>query len=201
MKILAVEDDPVARRVLHQALKKLDHEVVLTSDGEQAREVLVRKSVRVVVSDWVMPKVDGLERCRRIRARTGADPVDVMPLTSRTAHHDNQREAADAGVDEFLTKPLDLNERWMRLRVAERTLRFAPQAQHLETFLPVCSYGKKARNDENYWQQIEGPINKRPGTDFSHSVRPDCYKAVVLPELEQHRAAQARAIPHVDRTN
>ena len=76
-----------------------------------------------------------------------------------------------------------------------------PQAQHLETFLPVCSYGKKARNDENYWQQIEGPINKRPGTDFSHSVRPDCYKAVVLPELEQHRAAQARAIPHVDRTN
>jgi DNA-binding response OmpR family regulator len=201
LKILAVEDDPVARRVLHQALKKLDHEVVLAVDGEQALEVLVREPVRVVVSDWVMPKVDGLELCRRIRARTGADPVYFMPLTSRTAHHDNQREAADAGVDEFLTKPLDLNELWMRLRVAERILRFATQVQQLETFLPICSYCKKVRDDQNYWQQIESYINERTGTDFSHSVCPDCYKAVVLPELEQIRAAQARAIPHVDRTN
>ncbi|GAB1488279.1 hypothetical protein MASR2M8_07240 [Opitutaceae bacterium] len=201
MKILAVEDDPVARRVLHQALKKLDHEVVLVDDGEQALDVLIREPVRVVVSDWVMPKVDGLELCRRIRARAGADYVYFILLTSRTADHDNQREAADAGVDDFLTKPLDLNELWMRLRVAERILRFATQVQQLETFLPICSYCKKVRDDQNYWQQIESYINERTGTDFSHSVCPDCYKAVVVPELEQIRAAQARAIPHVDRTH
>lgn len=201
MKILAVEDDPVARRVLHQALRKLDHEVVAAADGEEALDILVREPVRVVVSDWVMPKLDGLELCRRIRARTGVDYVYFILLTSRTADQENQREAADAGVDDFLTKPLDLNELWMRLRVAERILRFATQVQQLETFLPICSYCKKVRDDQNYWQQIESYINERTGTDFSHSVCPDCYKAVVVPELEQIRAAQARPKPHVERTN
>lgn len=202
MKILAVEDDPVARRVLQQALRKLDHDVVVAVDGEEALEILARDPARVVVSDWVMPKLDGLELCRRIRARTGADYVYFILLTSRSADTENQREAADAGVDDFLTKPLDFNELWMRLRVAERILRFATQVQQLETFLPICSYCKKVRDDQNYWQQIESYINERTGTDFSHSVCPDCYKAVVVPELEQIKAAQAKATkPHVDRTH
>lgn len=200
LKILAVEDDPVARRVLHQALRNLDHEVLLAEDGEQALAVLEREPVRVVVSDWMMPKLDGLELCRRIRARPGADYVYFILLTGRTADRANQGEAADAGVDDFLTKPLDPTELWMRLRVAERILRYATQVQQLEAFLPICSYCKKVRDDQNYWQQIEGYINARTGTDFSHSVCPDCYKDVVLPEIEKLHPAN-REKPHVERAD
>src|SRR5690606_15314515 len=102
LQILAVEDDPVARRVLRQALKKLGHEVIEAEDGEAALDALERDKVRVIVSDWMMPQMDGLEFCRRVRDRPGEDYVYFILLTSRTASIENEREAADAGVDDFL---------------------------------------------------------------------------------------------------
>ncbi|HEY1108703.1 MAG TPA: response regulator [Opitutaceae bacterium] len=191
MKILAVEDDAVARAVLRQALRKLGHDVVEAHDGEAAWKVLESEPVRVVVSDWMMPNSDGLDLCRKIRNRVGSEYIYFILLTSRDATADNQNEAADAGVDDFLTKPLDVSELWTRLRVAERILRYTTQVRQLEEMLPICSYCKKIRDDQNYWQQIEGYISERTGSDFSHSVCPDCYKGVVLPELEQIKASLA----------
>ncbi len=187
MKVLAVEDDPVALAVLTRALKKLGHEVVTASDGHSALELLGRDPVRTVVSDWVMPGVDGLELCRRVRARLGSDYVYFILLTGQLPSEENQREAIEAGVDDFLQKPLVMQEIWMRLRVAERILRFATQVRQLEQFLPICGYCKKVRDDGNYWQQIESYINARTGTDFSHSVCPDCYANVIMPQLEALR--------------
>ncbi|HEX2101526.1 MAG TPA: response regulator [Candidatus Synoicihabitans sp.] len=192
MKVLTVEDDPVARRVLRQALARLGHEVVEAANGSDALKVLERDAVRVVVSDWEMPTMDGLEFCRQVRSRRTEEYVYFILPTSRTASVGNQREAADAGVDDFLNKPLDVNELWMRLRVAERILKFATQVRQLEAFLPICSYCKKIRDDQNYWTQIESYINERTGTDFSHSVCPECYNRVIMPELEKIRAEAAR---------
>ena len=205
MKILAVEDDPVASAILVQTLKRLGHDVVAAVNGEQALQALASDPVRVVVSDWVMPDVDGLELCRRVRARLGEDYVYFILLTSQQPSEANQREAIEAGVDDFLQKPLVTQEIWMRLRVAERILRYATQVRQLEAFLPICGYCKKVRDDQNYWQQIEGYINARTGTDFSHSVCPDCYKQVITPQLEQlsreMEEEEKRSHPHVRRTN
>ena len=196
MKILAVEDDPVARAVLRQALRQLGHEAVEAPDGESAWEILQDEPFRVVVSDWVMPRCDGLDLCRRIRGRVGTEYLYFILLTSRDASRDNQTEAADAGVDDFLTKPLDLTELWTRLRVAERILRYTTQVRQLEEMLPICSYCKKIRDDQNYWQQLEGYISERTGSDFSHSVCPDCYTRVVLPEIEKiHAASSTPSVP------
>ena len=201
VKILTVEDDAVARALLRQALRRLGHEAVEALDGEAAWEVLQKadNGVRVVVSDWVMPNSDGLELCRKIRQRVGAEYVYFILLTSRDATTDNQTTAADAGVDDFLTKPLDVSELWTRLRVAERILRYTTQVRQLEEMLPICSYCKKIRDDQNYWQQLEGYISERTGSDFSHSVCPDCYQRVVMPELAQIKAAAAKSTPSVER--
>jgi DNA-binding response OmpR family regulator len=187
VKILAVEDDAVARAVLRQALRRLGHDVLEARDGAAAWELLQTESVRVVVSDWMMPNLDGLELCRRVRARTDAEYTYFILLTSRDATEENQTAAADAGVDDFLTKPLDLSELWTRLRVAERILKYTTQVRQLEEMLPICSYCKKIRDDQNYWQQLEGYISERTGSDFSHSVCPDCYKQVVVPQLEEFK--------------
>src|SRR3954470_13968778 len=112
MKILAVEDDAVARAVLRKALHRLGHEVIEATDGNEAWERLQSEPVRVVVSDWMMPQTDGLELCGRIRRRTGQEYIYFILLTSRDASEENSRAAADAGVDDFLTKPLDLAELW-----------------------------------------------------------------------------------------
>jgi phosphoserine phosphatase RsbU/P len=198
VKILAVEDDAVARAVLRQALRRLGHDSVEAADGESAWQLLQNEPVRVVVSDWTMPNSDGLELCRKIRGRPGAEYIYFILLTSRDATEENQNAAADAGVDDFLTKPLDLPELWMRLRVAERILKYTTQVRQLEEMLPICSYCKKIRDDQNYWQQLEGYISERTGSDFSHSVCPDCYTRVVLPELAQLKAMVApRSTPAV----
>ncbi len=211
MKVLAVEDDPVARAVLVRTLRKLGHEVITVSDGLSALDHLASDPVRVIVSDWVMPGLDGLELCRRVRARLGSDYVYFILLSGKSPSEENQREAIEAGVDDFLRKPLDSQEIWMRLHVAERILRFATQVRQLEAFLPICGYCKKIRDDKNYWQKIESYINARTGTDFSHSICPDCYTRVVLPELQSlgidPTTAEAstpppppRPCPHVRRT-
>jgi DNA-binding response OmpR family regulator len=199
VKILAVEDDAVARAVLRQALRRLGHDVVEAPDGEAAWALLQNEPVRVIVSDWMMPHSDGLDLCRRIRHRAGAEYIYFILLTSRDATEENQTAAADAGVDDFLTKPLDLPELWTRLRVAERILRYTTQVRQLEEMLPICSYCKKIRDDRNYWQQLEGYISERTGSDFSHSVCPDCYQGVVLPELEKFKATLAAKPPTVER--
>lgn len=196
MKILAVEDDAVARTVLRQALLRLGHDSVEAADGEAAWELLQKNdTVRVVVSDWMMPRADGLDLCRRIRKRTNAEYIYFILLTSRDATAENQTSAADAGVDDFLTKPLDLPELWTRLRVAERILRYTTQVRQLEEMLPICSYCKKIRDDQNYWQQLEGYISERTGSDFSHSVCPDCYQRVLVPELEKIKQSSAALTP------
>jgi DNA-binding response OmpR family regulator len=196
MKILAVEDDHASRLILAQALRKLGHEVVEAGDGDEAlRRLGSEDPPRVVVSDWTMPKLDGLQLIRQIRARLNAEYTYFILLTARTPDDDNQREAIEAGVDDFLTKPLDLTELWMRLRVAERILRFTTQVRQLEAFLPICSYCKKVRDDQNYWQGIETYINARTGSEFSHSVCPECYERVIAPELARLRASSATGIP------
>lgn len=185
MKILAVEDDKVAAAVMRQALTRLGHEVVLATDGEEAWTALEADAVRVIVSDWTMPRMDGLELCRRVRARTQQQYVYFILLTGHDATEENQRVAAEAGVDDFLTKPLDLAQLWTRLRVAERILRYTTQVRQLEELLPICAYCKKIRDDKNYWQQMESYINERTGSDFSHSICPDCYQRVIVPEMEK----------------
>jgi phosphoserine phosphatase RsbU/P len=199
MKVLAVEDDEVGRTVLRQALRTLGYEVVEAIDGETAWARLQGEPVRIVVSDWMMPGIDGLELCRRIRARAGPDYVYFILVTARDASTGNQRIATDAGVDDFLTKPIDLQELWMRLHVAERILRYTTRVRQLEQLLPICSYCKKVRDDRNYWQQIESYIEQRTGSEFSHSVCPDCYQRIVLPDLQRVLQAVPKAKPAAER--
>jgi hypothetical protein len=187
VKILAVEDDAVARAVLRRALQKLGHEVIEAKDGREAWASMEAEPVRVIVSDWMMPQLSGLELCRRLRARAGEEYVYFILITANSADSTNRIEAADAGVDDFLSKPLNVEELWMRLRVAERILQFATQVRLLEELLPICSYCKKIRDDQNYWQQMESYINERTGSEFSHSVCPDCVVRVVQPQLDKMR--------------
>jgi len=201
LKILTVEDDLVARKILVQALHRLGYETAEAADGEEALRIIEQEPVRAIVSDWLMPGIDGLELCRRIRTRVNSEYAYFILLTSREADPANQREAIEAGVDDFLTKPLDLQELWMRLRVAERILKFTTQVRQLEAFLPICSYCKKVRDDHNYWQQIEAYINERTGSEFSHSICPDCYQRVIIPELDKLRASMPPPKPKAERSS
>jgi len=185
MKVIAAEDDDVLRSILCLALKKLGHEAIPAADGELAFEALKREPVSVVVSDWMMPRVDGLELCRRVRARPAGEYVYFILLTVQDATEENKRLAADAGVDDFLTKPLNQSDLWLRLRVAERILQSNSRVRRLEAMLPICQFCRKIRDDKNYWQQIETYVVEHTDSHFSHSVCPDCYQRVLIPQLNE----------------
>lgn len=184
MKILTVEDDPVAHAVLSAALGVLGHEVVSVVDGEAAWTAMNDRSLRIVVCDWKLPGLDGLALCRRIRQHR-EDYVSFILLTQESASGENLDEAFDAGVDDFLTKPVNRRDLKLRLHVATRILGFTTEMRQLESFLPVCMYCRKVRDDQDYWQQIESYINQRAGTRFSHSICPSCYDDVVVPEMRK----------------
>ena len=185
MKILAVEDDPLTQMVLEASLRQLGHEVTVVGDGELAWERLRRGGgERVVVSDWLMPGLNGLELCGRLRA-AGLDYTYFILLTQQSANEENQETALAAGVDDFLVKPVNARELRLRLRVAERILGYTRQVRQLESFLPICSYCKNVRDDKNYWQAIETYMHKHVGTDFSHGVCPECYESQVRPMMEK----------------
>ena len=183
MKILTVEDDAVARMVLDASLRSLGHEAILTRDGDEAWARMRSEPARVIVSDWKMPGMDGLDLCRRVRSMSGEYTYFIL-LTQLSATDDNQQAALEAGVDDFLTKTISMRELRMRLHVAARILDFSSQVRRLERILPICGYCKRIRDDGNAWQQLESYIHSRTGSNFSHGICPECYDVHVRPVLD-----------------
>jgi two-component system cell cycle response regulator len=131
MKILVAEDDRDSRELLCWLLKKLGYEVVATEDGKKAWEAFRRGRFRLVISDVLMPELDGLELCRRIRRHKQSKYTYVIIITALIGKKD-YLEGMEAGADDFVTKPFDPDELKARLRVAERILSFQEQAAAAE---------------------------------------------------------------------
>lgn len=174
MKILIAEDEPVSSRILQLTLEHYGHEVIAAADGRQAWERFDADPVRVIVSDWMMPDIDGIELCDRVRKRPKTEYTYFILLTAIHTGRENLQKAMAAGVDDFLTKPLDREAIIMRLRVAERILDFTSQIRALKELLPICMYCKRIRDDQDYWQQVESYIHTCTGTNFSHGICPEC---------------------------
>lgn len=174
MKVLIAEDDRTSRALLIGALTKLGYEPVEAADGGTAWDALGRTGARIVVSDWVMPDWDGLELCRRVRARKGEPYVYFILLTGKMLGPGRYREAMEEGVDDFLTKPLDVDALRIRLRVAERIVQLTERVRNLEGILPMCAYCRRIRDERGAYQSLEDFVSDKTPAQFSHGVCPDC---------------------------
>lgn len=121
MRVLIAEDSTVARKLLERNLQQLGYEVVATEDGAQAWAAYQQAPTPIVITDWEMPHMNGVELCRAIRQHPTEQYTYLMMLTARGQKED-KLEALDAGADAFLSKPLDIAELQANLRVAERIL-------------------------------------------------------------------------------
>lgn len=119
MRVLGVDDDSVSRLVLRATVGSLGHECLLAADGRQAWDIVQRGGVDVVITDRMMPDMDGLELCRRIREQPNTGYVYVV-LASVLDAHDQVREGMLAGADDYLLKPLRRHDVELRLIAAER---------------------------------------------------------------------------------
>ena len=119
MRILVVDDDGISRKVAAQAAGRMGHEVVTASGGEEAWRLLEAEDFDVLLTDWIMPVVDGLDLCERVRARTGRPFLYVMLVTQRNKTEDVVTGIL-AGADDFISKPYEAAELKARLHAAER---------------------------------------------------------------------------------
>jgi diguanylate cyclase (GGDEF)-like protein len=119
MRILAIDDDPISLRLLVHALETLGHDVTPAPTGAEAWATFQTAPFPVVVSDWMMPDLDGLQLCRQIRSAGAPGYAYVILLSSQSERADRLR-ALEAGVDDFLSKPLDRAELAARLVIARR---------------------------------------------------------------------------------
>jgi DNA-binding response OmpR family regulator len=184
MKILIAEDDRVSRIVLSELLTKHGHEVTAVENGQLAWDLYSSCPVPILISDWMMPVMDGLELCRRIRSEKRASYTYVILLTALSGKA-NYLEGMEAGADDFVEKPFDVDELEARLRAAQRILALQQEVRQLRGLLPICSYCKKIRDDRNNWTQLEQYVTEHSGAMFSHSLCPDCYDKEIKPQLDQ----------------
>src|SRR5262249_42837090 len=207
MQILIAEDDAISRRMLEATLSKWAYEPVVTCNGREALKALEAKDCpRLAILDWMMPEMDGLEVCRRIRTATSRTPVYILLLTAKGAKQDIVT-GLEAGADDYLAKPFDRNDLRARLRVGQRLVELQSslaervrqledalaKVKQLQGLIPICCYCKKIRGDQNYWQQVEAYMTAHSEARFSHGICPECMNTVVRRELEELAQFNARA--------
>lgn len=187
MRILIAEDEKISKRILDITLAKAGHDVVAVEDGLQALELIQKEVPDMLITDWMMPELDGVELCRRVRAFNLSNYVYIILLTALT-QKENIIEGLDAGADDYITKPFERTELLARVRAGERVIQLEKslrlknkelsealaQVKRLKGLLPICMFCKKIRNDENYWQKVEEYLAEHTEVDFSHSICPEC---------------------------
>jgi len=131
LRILAADDDEISLKLLKAALGSGGHEVVTARDGVEALDILRQSDIRVVITDWVMPRMDGIELCRRIRSESMPGYVYVIFVTSRVSK-DDTLAGLSVGADEFIGKPFDPVELLVRVKTAERILSL--ESRHVTIF-------------------------------------------------------------------
>jgi DNA-binding response OmpR family regulator len=198
MRALIAEDNPTTRLLLESTLAAWGYDVLATCDGAEAWQRLQgAEAPELILLDWKMPGMDGIEVCRRFRRLPRARAAHVILLTARGAKEDIVT-GLEAGADDYITKPFEPSELRARLqagaRIVELQKTLADRVRDLESalarvkqlhgLLPICAYCKKIRDDRNYWQQVEAYIASHSEAQFSHSICPDCHERVVKPELE-----------------
>ena len=182
MKVLVVDDDPVSRRLLQVSLGQAGYEPAIVDNGARAVELLGQPDApRLVVLDWMMPDMDGVEVCRAIRRRPPEPYVYVLLLTAKGRLEDII-EGLDAGADDYVTKPCDVRELTARLRAGRRILELQDQLVEARERLRI-----EATHDS-----LTGLLNHGAVLDTLHrevlrSAREGTDLAVIMADLDHFK--------------
>jgi phosphoserine phosphatase RsbU/P len=199
-RVLLAEDHYVSRHLLERNLQNWGFEVTTVEDGQSAAEVLASDdSPDLAILDWMMPGMDGVQVCRRVREQVERPYVYLILLTARSTKEEIAA-GLEAGADDYVTKPFDPAELRARLLVGQRVVqleralkqrvselqRALADVKRLKQLIPICMYCKSVRDDGDYWRKIEEYIHTETGADVSHGICPDCMKKLMHGDVIAH---------------
>lgn len=195
--ILIVDDLPRNLQVLALLLDKGGYRVSMAMDGGQALDMVREEAPDLVLLDVMMPGLDGLEVCRRLKAEEASREIPVIFLTAKAELEDLQ-EGFRLGAVDYVTKPFRGGELLARVAThvslkraleRERDLRKSledslAQVRTLSGLLPICAKCKKIRDDNGYWNNLETFISAHSKADFTHGICPEC-SSEMYPEMNE----------------
>lgn len=206
------DDARVDAAMLSRALRGWGYEPVVVDDGTAVMDKLIAGELpSVLILDWNMPGYSGVDLCREVRAQLGDSGPYIILLTGR-GEPQEVANGLGAGANDFVTKPFDPVVLQARVRNAVQTQdlqdkladrvreleRALANVKRLQGLLPICSYCKRVRKDEGYWDQVEQYVAEHSEARFTHSICPSCFQDVVEPELA---ALESNAETPADPTN
>jgi phosphoserine phosphatase RsbU/P len=192
--ILIVDDQPVNIQAL-SGLFINDYNVKIATSGIKALEIIGGTPPDIILLDIQMPEMDGMEVLKRIRNMSTERPPYILILTVM-GEEDQIIAGLKAGANDYLTRPFKIGELTARVEVGRRMIEMQDtlvskleelrkallEIKTLRGMLPICANCKRIRDDKGYWNQIETYISNHTGAEFSHSLCPDCIKAL-YPDL------------------
>ncbi len=199
MTVLVADDHDVNRKLLRSILQGEGYDVLEAANGIDALNLLESATSPMVgLVDWEMPQMEGIEVCRQARAIPGLHPIFLILVTVRDSKQDVVAGLL-AGANDYITKPFDKTELMARVKVGTQMVELQQtlterveelkvalhNVKQLSGLLPICSYCKKIRDDQNYWQQVESYVGKHSEAQFSHSICPVCYEEHIKPQMIQ----------------
>lgn len=204
IKILVADDDPHILAGTARMIEKSGYRVFTASDGASALEAVKTVRPDLVLTDVVMPGIEGPDLCRRIKEDPDLKGIYVVLTSGSRVESEHQADGLDSGADGYIVRPLPNREFLSRVNAMVRILKAErerdrlidelknalSELKRLSGLLPICSNCKKIRDDKGYWNQLESYISERSEALFSHSICPECAE-ILYPGMDLYGEEEA----------
>jgi DNA-binding response OmpR family regulator len=197
IRVLIVEDDPFFQRVLHKRLTAESYQVQVANDGREGMKAIVAWEPDLVISDWMMPQVDGLELCQSVKTGLRESAPYFILLTAKGELSDRLL-GLETGADDYLVKPCDQAELLARVRAGLRIVLLTRdlrdtvtqlretqnelgharrQGGPLHDLAALCPFCRRAQTTDQRWRELESYLTEQGVGPLSAETCPDCRAA------------------------
>ena len=207
--ILVVDDEPSSLKVLVAYLERTEenYDIIQAMDGETCLRIASEKDPDLIIIDWVMPGISGIEVINRLKSNKKTENIPVIICTGFMTSSEDLSTAFQARAIDYLRKPYDMIEliarvrsvisladSYKKIRIQRDELKkkneelelAQSRIQTLSGLLPICASCKKIRDDKGYWQEVEDYIGASTKVEFSHGICPGCKKEM-FPDFLEHK--------------
>jgi two-component system chemotaxis response regulator CheY len=175
MKVMIVDDEPISRRILEDFLIECGYEVLSTSDGMEALEIIRSPDApRLVISDWMMPKMNGVELCEKIRGME-KDQYTYFILLTTKAEKGDIIKGLESGADDFIVKPFDREELKYRVKIGERIINLEQRIMQLAN----TDYLTGVLNRRAFMERMEEEANR--------SIRNEEEMSIIITDIDHFK--------------
>lgn len=171
--ILAVDDTRQNLDLLSKILEGVGYGVALAMGGSEALELAAKENPDLILMDILMPGMNGIEACRRLKGDPATQDIPVIFLTSKTESAEIL-SGFEAGAVDYVTKPFRVSELVARVHVHVKLRRAQQEIRTLRGILPTCSQCQKIRDEQGRWRSLDSYIAERSEAEFSIGFCPDC---------------------------